>query len=83
MLMRAGLELEVFAGLGLYPTYVLMQGFSASSSVILLSLLNVYASPFFRNGMVLSDTRKDSPQSADSWPAASRTNMAGSTRRQD
>lgn len=36
-----GLELEVFAGLGLYPTYVVMQGFSVSTSVILLSLLNV------------------------------------------
>ncbi|KAJ5988664.1 MFS general substrate transporter [Penicillium waksmanii] len=35
------LELEVFAGLGLYPTYVVMQGFSTSTSVILLSLLNV------------------------------------------
>lgn len=39
-----GLELEVFAGLGLYPTYVVMQGFSTSTSVVLLSLLNVYAS---------------------------------------
>lgn len=38
-----GLELEVFAGLGLYPTYVVMQGFSAGTSVVLLSLLNVYA----------------------------------------
>jgi hypothetical protein len=36
-----GLELEVFAGLGLYPTYVVMQGFSVSTSVILLSVLNV------------------------------------------
>ncbi|KAJ5815737.1 hypothetical protein N7474_007514 [Penicillium riverlandense] len=35
------LELEVFAGLGLYPTYVVMQGFSTSTSVILLSILNV------------------------------------------
>ncbi|KAK5800732.1 hypothetical protein VI817_002944 [Penicillium citrinum] len=35
------LELEVFAGLGLYPTYVVMQGFSTSTSVILLSLQNV------------------------------------------
>lgn len=40
-----GLELEVFAGLGLYPTYVVMQGFSTSTSVILLSLLNVYVVP--------------------------------------
>jgi hypothetical protein len=36
-----GLELEVFAGLGLYPTYVVMQGFSVATSVILLSILNV------------------------------------------
>ena len=36
-----GLELQVFAGLGLYPTYVVMQGFSVSTSVILLSMLNV------------------------------------------
>lgn len=41
-----GLELEVFAGLGLYPTYVVMQGFSTSTSVILLSLQNVYVFPF-------------------------------------
>lgn len=39
-----GLELEVFAGLGLYPTYVVMQGFSTSTSVVLLSILNVYDS---------------------------------------
>ncbi|KAJ5437992.1 MFS general substrate transporter [Penicillium daleae] len=38
-----GLELEVFAGLGLYPTYVVMQGFSVSTSVILLSILNVFS----------------------------------------
>ncbi|KAJ5369161.1 uncharacterized protein N7496_008921 [Penicillium cataractarum] len=38
-----GLELEVFAGLGLYPTYVVMQGFSVSTSVILLSVLNVFS----------------------------------------
>lgn len=37
-----GLELEVFAGLGLYPTYVVMQGYSTATSVILLSTLNVY-----------------------------------------
>ncbi|OKP15068.1 hypothetical protein PENSUB_3049 [Penicillium subrubescens] len=37
------LELEVFAGLGLYPTYVVMQGFSVSTSVILLSILNVFS----------------------------------------
>jgi MFS family permease len=36
-----GLELEVFAGLGLYPTYVVMQGFSNNDSVILLAVLNV------------------------------------------
>ncbi|KAJ5206577.1 Major facilitator superfamily domain general substrate transporter [Penicillium cf. griseofulvum] len=36
-----GLELEVFAGLGLYPTYVIMQGFSNSTSVILLATLNI------------------------------------------
>ncbi|KAJ5132090.1 MFS general substrate transporter [Penicillium atrosanguineum] len=36
------LELEVFAGLGLYPTYVVMQGFSTATSIILLSTLNVY-----------------------------------------
>ncbi|KAJ5401123.1 hypothetical protein N7465_011612 [Penicillium sp. CMV-2018d] len=35
------LELEVFAGLGLYPTYVVMQGFSTSTSVVLLAVLNV------------------------------------------
>ncbi|OOQ89624.1 MFS monocarboxylate transporter [Penicillium brasilianum] len=38
-----GLELEVFAGLGLYPTYVVMQGFNVSTSVILLSVLNVFS----------------------------------------
>ncbi|KAJ5591467.1 MFS general substrate transporter [Penicillium hispanicum] len=37
------LELEVFAGLGLYPTYVVMQGFSSSTSVILLAILNVFS----------------------------------------
>ena len=37
-----GLELEVFAGLGLYPTYVVMQGFSNSDSVILLAVLSMY-----------------------------------------
>ncbi|KAJ6131353.1 MFS general substrate transporter [Penicillium sp. IBT 18751x] len=37
------LELEVFAGLGLYPTYVVMQGFSTATSVILLSTLNVFS----------------------------------------
>ncbi|KAJ5212379.1 MFS general substrate transporter [Penicillium cinerascens] len=37
------LELEVFAGLGLYPTYVVMQGYSTSTSVILLSTLNVFS----------------------------------------
>ncbi|KAJ5374350.1 hypothetical protein N7517_006356 [Penicillium concentricum] len=36
-----GLELEVFAGLGLYPTYVIMQGFSTNTSVILLAVLNI------------------------------------------
>lgn len=36
-----GLELEVFAGLGLYPTYVVMQGFSNSDSVILLAVLSI------------------------------------------
>jgi hypothetical protein len=40
-----GLELEVFAGLGLYPTYVVMQGFSTATSVILLATLNVYGTP--------------------------------------
>jgi hypothetical protein len=40
-----GLELEVFAGLGLYPTYVVMQGFSSATSVILLATLNVYKTP--------------------------------------
>ncbi|KAJ5788759.1 hypothetical protein N7457_003749 [Penicillium paradoxum] len=35
------LELEVFAGIGLYPTYVVMQGFSTSISVTLLAVLNV------------------------------------------
>lgn len=45
-----GLELEVFAGLGLYPTYVVMQGFSTGTSVVLLSLLNVYvpSTPFIQ-----------------------------------
>ncbi|KAJ5708788.1 MFS general substrate transporter [Penicillium malachiteum] len=37
------LELEVFAGIGLYPTYVVMQGFSTSTSVILLAVLNVFS----------------------------------------
>ncbi|KAJ5151294.1 MFS general substrate transporter, partial [Penicillium canariense] len=41
-----GLELEVFAGLGLYPTYVVMQGFSVSTSVILLSVQNVLSLAF-------------------------------------
>ncbi|CAG8094495.1 unnamed protein product [Penicillium nalgiovense] len=36
-----GLELEVFAGLGLYPTYVVMQGFSTNTSVILLAVLSI------------------------------------------
>ncbi|KAI9038972.1 MFS general substrate transporter [Aspergillus affinis] len=35
------LELVVFAGLGLYPTYVMMQGYSSNTSAILLSILNV------------------------------------------
>ncbi|KAJ5497679.1 Major facilitator superfamily domain general substrate transporter [Penicillium expansum] len=35
------LELEVFAGLGLYPTYVIMQGFSTNTSVVLLAVQNV------------------------------------------
>ncbi|THC90076.1 hypothetical protein EYZ11_010472 [Aspergillus tanneri] len=35
------LELNVFASLGLYPTYVVMQGFSSNTSAILLSLLNI------------------------------------------
>ncbi|OQE00821.1 hypothetical protein PENVUL_c045G03536 [Penicillium vulpinum] len=35
------LELEVFAGIGLYPTYVIMQGFSTNTSVILLAVLNI------------------------------------------
>jgi hypothetical protein len=39
---KLGLELEVFAGLGLYPTYVVMQGFSTNDSVVLLAVLNVY-----------------------------------------
>ncbi|KAJ5888595.1 MFS general substrate transporter [Penicillium taxi] len=34
------LELMVFAGLGLYPTYVVAQGFSTTTSVILLSIWN-------------------------------------------
>ncbi|KAJ5765493.1 MFS general substrate transporter [Penicillium odoratum] len=38
-----GLELEVFAGIGLYPTYVVMQGFSTSTSVILLSVLSAFS----------------------------------------
>lgn len=37
------LELEVFAGLGLYPTYVVMQGFSTATSVVLLAVLNVFS----------------------------------------
>ncbi|KAJ5676145.1 MFS general substrate transporter [Penicillium macrosclerotiorum] len=37
------LELEVFAGLGLYPTYVVMQGFTTGTSVILLSILNTFS----------------------------------------
>ncbi|PYH91011.1 MFS general substrate transporter [Aspergillus ellipticus CBS 707.79] len=37
------LELEVFAGLGLYPTYVVMQGYSTNTSIILLSILNVFS----------------------------------------
>ncbi|PWY76498.1 MFS general substrate transporter [Aspergillus sclerotioniger CBS 115572] len=37
------LELEVFACLGLYPTYVVMQGFSTTTSIILLSILNVFS----------------------------------------
>ncbi|KAJ5672978.1 MFS general substrate transporter [Penicillium longicatenatum] len=37
------LELEVFAGIGLYPTYVVMQGFSTSTSVILLAVLSVFS----------------------------------------
>ncbi|KAJ5142549.1 Major facilitator superfamily domain general substrate transporter [Penicillium bovifimosum] len=37
------LELEVYAGLGLYPTYVIMQGFSTDTSVILLAVLNVFS----------------------------------------
>ena len=40
-LMIKGLELVVFAGLGLYPTYVMMQGYSSNTSAILLSILNV------------------------------------------
>lgn len=36
-----GLELELFAGLGLYPTYILMQGFSSNTSVTLLAVLNM------------------------------------------
>jgi hypothetical protein len=37
----AGLELVVFASLGLYPTYVVLQGFSTNTSVLLLSVLNM------------------------------------------
>ncbi|KAJ5947752.1 MFS general substrate transporter [Penicillium verhagenii] len=37
------LELEVFAGIGLYPTYVVMQGFSTSTSVILLAVLSIFS----------------------------------------
>ncbi|RAK98989.1 monocarboxylate permease [Aspergillus ibericus CBS 121593] len=37
------LELEVFACLGLYPTYAVMQGFSTTTSIILLSILNVFS----------------------------------------
>ncbi|KAJ5171950.1 MFS general substrate transporter [Penicillium capsulatum] len=37
------LELAVFASLGLYPTYVVMQGYSDSTSAILLALLNVFS----------------------------------------
>ncbi|CAG8016518.1 unnamed protein product [Penicillium olsonii] len=36
-----GLELNVFAGLGLYPTYVVMQGFSTNDSVYLLAVLSI------------------------------------------
>ncbi|KAJ6069231.1 hypothetical protein N7499_011118 [Penicillium canescens] len=35
------LELVVFASLGLYPTYVVLQGFSTNTSVLLLSVLNI------------------------------------------
>lgn len=37
-----GLELEVFASLGLYPTYVVMQGFSNSTGVLMLAIINMY-----------------------------------------
>jgi MFS family permease len=36
-----GLELEVFALIGLYPTYIVQQGFSTTASVNLLVVLNV------------------------------------------
>ncbi|CAG8231826.1 unnamed protein product [Penicillium salamii] len=38
---KIGLELNVFAGLGLYPTYVVMQGFSNNDSVYLLAVLSI------------------------------------------
>ncbi|RDH31876.1 major facilitator superfamily domain-containing protein [Aspergillus welwitschiae] len=37
------MELEVFGCLGLYPTYVVMQGFGTTTSIILLSILNVFS----------------------------------------
>lgn len=44
-----GLELQVFAGLGLYPTYIVMQGFSSNTSIILLAVLNMSGSfSFYR-----------------------------------
>jgi hypothetical protein len=36
-----GLELEVFALIGLFPTYVVKQGFSVNTSVNLIAVLNV------------------------------------------
>lgn len=64
LISRSGLELEVFAGLGLYPTYVVMQGFSTGTSVILLSLLNVYV--LFKPCSDLPNISTDSQQSAAS-----------------
>lgn len=67
-----GLELEVFAGLGLYPTYVVMQGFSVSNSVILLSILNVSVIIRFELITQTGTRLMFNSQFLDDWPPHNR-----------